>query len=67
MKYIEVYNFDVLRSLKDGDTDVYIVDKKKRTIDSACGMNVGELLSILDVAEVSEDRYYFYKEVNENE
>ena len=65
MKYSDVYNFNVVRELENGNT-VYVLDKANNEITNAATMRAIDLLRVLKEAEEpGNDRYYFWKEETE--
>ena len=68
MKYYDIYSFNVMHELKEGNT-VYMLDKQTGTVENVATMRVVDLIRILAIAEDinTGDRYYFYKEVEEQE
>lgn len=68
MRYFDVYSFNVTYELKEGNT-VYVLDKLTGSVENVASMRVVDLIRVLNEAEdkAVEDRYYFYKEVEERD
>ena len=65
MKYSDVYNFNVVRELENGNT-VYVLDKANNEVTNAATMRAIDLLRVLKEAEEpGNNRFYFWKEEEE--
>lgn len=65
MKYIDVYHFNVIRELENGNT-VYVLDKANEEVTKAATMRAIDLVRVLKEAEEpGNNRFCFWKKEEE--
>lgn len=65
MKYINIYDFQVMETLKSGK-NVYCVDRRNKTISNLCVRTVETVFELLEMAEKESgsNRIEFFTEVD---
>lgn len=58
-EYKSLYLFDVMDSVKHFE-DVYMVDREEKVVQCVAEMQVGDLASVLSLAEREKNRFDFY-------